>query len=90
LKKRPFPLKAYITYTTLPCANALACDKLMGSVTLAAVNAITSAVNAVTSGVRNIANKYRKAVKPAVTIDPQPTMHATPQPSIRAAFQPTV
>jgi hypothetical protein len=26
LEKRPFPLKASIAYTTLPCANALACD----------------------------------------------------------------
>jgi hypothetical protein len=26
LEKRPFPLKACIAHTTLPCANALACD----------------------------------------------------------------
>jgi hypothetical protein len=26
LENRPFPLKASIAYTTLPCANALACD----------------------------------------------------------------
>jgi hypothetical protein len=26
LENRPFPLKASIVYTTLPCANALACD----------------------------------------------------------------
>jgi hypothetical protein len=27
LENRPFPLKASIAYTTLPCANALACDR---------------------------------------------------------------
>jgi hypothetical protein len=26
LENRPFPLKAYIAYTTLLCSNALACD----------------------------------------------------------------
>jgi hypothetical protein len=26
LENQPFPLKASIAYTTLPCANALACD----------------------------------------------------------------
>jgi hypothetical protein len=29
LENRPFPLKASIAYTTLPCANALACDKVL-------------------------------------------------------------
>jgi hypothetical protein len=28
LENRPFPLKTSIAYTTLPCANALACDKI--------------------------------------------------------------
>jgi hypothetical protein len=27
LGNRPFPLKASIAYTTLPCGNALACDE---------------------------------------------------------------
>jgi hypothetical protein len=26
MEKRPFPLKAYIACTILPCANARACD----------------------------------------------------------------
>jgi hypothetical protein len=30
LEKQPFPLKASIAYTTLPCADALACDAGFG------------------------------------------------------------
>jgi hypothetical protein len=29
LEKRPFLLRTYIVYATLPCANALACDLLV-------------------------------------------------------------